>query len=222
MSALGEVRALTPAQRLERIEAVHQVHNLMGRYAFYHAANLHSRLLELHALETPGLRVELPFGIYEGRPGVERLYLGVFGPLDREPAGRMHVHTMTTPVVEVAQDGETAKGVWMSPGHATDKYGGAHFQARWRWVKYGCDFAREHGRWKIWHLRIYGIFATPFDQSWVEASRETRPEGPPPMPAEVAPDRPPHPFWQYSPGAVLPNEPAPPEPYLTFDDTTGY
>ena len=212
----------TLEQRWQRIDAVHQIQNLMGRYALAHLTNQHARCFELSALNTPGVRVEMPFGVYEGRAGLERLYLGFFGPLDREPAGRMHMHTMTTPVIEVAGDLQTAKGVWMAPGHATDKYQNDTFRASWRWVKYGCDFVKEDADWKIWHLRIYGIFATPYEKSWVDNPPPAGRGGPPRMAPEVAPDRPSAPFWQYSAEAIVPDEPAPPEPYQSFDHATAY
>jgi hypothetical protein len=214
--------AISLEQRLQRIDAVHQIQNLMGRYGLHHLTNQHAKCCELSALNTPGVRVELPFGVYEGRAGLERLYLGFFGPLDRTPAGRMHMHTMTTPVIEVAGDQQTAKGVWMAPGHATDKFQGDTFRASWRWVKYGCDFIKENDEWKIWHLRVHGIFATPYDKSWVESQPQPGKGGPPPLPPEAAPDRPASPFWQYRDDAVLTNDPAPPEPYQSFDDATAY
>jgi hypothetical protein len=206
-------------ERLERLEAVHEIENLMSRYALYHAACTHDKCLEISALETPGVSVELPFGVYEGRAGLERLYLGVLGQADRNVAarlGKLHQNTMTTSVIEIAEDGRTAKGVWTCPGHATDGYGaGGALQGVWRWVKYGCDFAKEPGGWRIWHMRVHGIFGTSFYASWVDGDG-SGPPPPPPFPPEIAPDRPAAALWQYRTDAVYPNEPAPPEPYSTF------
>ncbi len=207
------------ARRIERIEAIHEIENLMSRYAFYHAACTHEKCLEISALETPGVSVELPFGVYEDREGLERLYLGILGRADHDVigrAGKLHQNTMTTSVIEVADDGRTAKGVWVCPGHATDTYAeDGSLQALWRWVKYGCDFAKENGTWKIWHLRIYGLFGTPFYTSWTD-SEGSGPPAPPSMPPELAPSRPSNPLWQYRKDSVYPNIPAPPEPYGTF------
>jgi SnoaL-like domain len=206
-------------KRIERIEAVREIENLMSRYAFYHAASMHDKCLEISALDTPGVSAELPFGLYQGRAGLERLYLGMLGRSDRDVAGRagkLHQNTMTTSVVEVAEDGQTARGVWICPGHATDRYGeDGGLQGLWRWVKYGCDFAKEPGGWKIWHLRVYGVFGTPYYTSWTDGDG-SGPPPPPPLPSELAPDRPAHPLWQYRTDAVYPNDPAPPEPYTTF------
>ena len=214
---------LTFDERLARIEAVHQVQNVMSRYAYYHVANMHDRCLELSAINTPGVRAHMPFGVYEGKDGLERLYLGMLGRLDREPVGKMHMHTMTTPVIEVAHDLRTARGAWISPGHATDSGGGGRFRASWRWVKYGCDFVTEDGQWKIWHLHLYGIFATPYDKSWVESQQQPgEAAAAPPLPAEYRPDQPADEFWQYREDAAVPNEPVLPQPYDTFDEATAY
>jgi hypothetical protein len=206
-------------QRMERLEAVHEIENLMSRYAFYHAARRHDKCLELSALDTPGVSAELPFGIYEGRAGLERLYLNLLGQGDANPQarlGKLHQNTMGTSVIEIAEDGRTARGVWVCPGHATDGYGeGGALQAVWRWVKYGCDFAREDGGWKIWHLRVHGVFGAPFYTSWTDAGGSGPPK-PPPMPPELAPDRPAAPLWQYRTDATYPNDPPPPHPYQTY------
>jgi hypothetical protein len=33
-------------------------------------------------------------------------------------------------------------------------------------MKYGADFKKEEGRWKIWHMHVYGLFMAPYDRSW--------------------------------------------------------
>ncbi len=60
----------------------------------------------------------------------------------------LHIHTLTTPVIQVARDGQTARAVWMCPGLEGTTL---------TWIKYGCDFKIQDGRWKIWHLHVYGI-----------------------------------------------------------------
>jgi hypothetical protein len=125
----------------------------------------------------------------------------------------MHLHTLTTPVIEVAGDGKTAKTVWLSPGLETENREGK-FQALWAWVKYGMDFVTEDGKWKIWHSHASSIYMTPYDKSWVEAPPSTS-MARPPVPNEMRPDRPSTYLWEYSTTKVYENVPAPPEPYET-------
>ena len=131
----------------------------------------------------------------------------------------MHMDTMSTPVIEVAGDGKTAKGVWISPGHETGTVKGK-LKAHWAWLKYGADFVREDGKWKFWHLRVFGIFFTPYDKSWVESSLP--PGGAVPLPDELKPDRTTTYWTSYSPTGKTELIPAPPDPYETWDEATAY
>jgi hypothetical protein len=222
----------TLEQRLARLEAVHEIHNVMGRYSYWHTANMHRECLDLFALKTPGVRAEMMWGVYEGAESLERLYPGFHAWTDGDAKGVMHMHTLTTPVIEVADDLKTASATWISPGHETMSFSaGAEGRgatvniegapgAFWAWCKYGCDFVIEDGQWKIWHLHVYGIFLAPYGRSWVEQPEDMI--DPPPMPDEYLPDRPPTTHWQYMPDRVYPNEPAPPNPYPTFDESTGH
>jgi hypothetical protein len=72
-------------------------------------------------------------------------------------AGNEYVmHTQETPVIEVAGDGKTAKGLWYSIGigvRANVNSDGTYTKSTsWMWEKYAVDFIKEDGKWKIWHL----------------------------------------------------------------------
>jgi hypothetical protein len=164
---------------------------------------------------TPEVSTELPWGIYQGRESIERIYLGFHGELDKMASGELHLHALTTPVIDVARDLRSARAVWISPGVAAGRYGGDKFEASWTWNKYGCDFIREAGKWKIWHRRLYGIFTAPYESSWVEREWDGRAPNPA-LPPEHRPDREPtSPWWQYRRDAAHPNTPAPPVPHDT-------
>jgi len=66
------------------------------------------------------------------------------------------MHTQETPVIEIAGDGKTAKGLWYSIGLSVrgqvDSSGKTSVNTGWMWEKYGVDFIKEDGKWKIWHL----------------------------------------------------------------------
>lgn len=217
---------LSLEKRMAKIEAVDAIDNIMGRYAFFHGVSMHQECLKLHALDTPGVRAEFPFGIFEGREKITELYTTMVGGLDNAPEQRLgswHQSTMTTGVIEVADDLKTAKGVWMCPAHATE---GVSFpegpSVQVQLSKYACDFVRENGEWKIWHFRIYGVFGCPYHHDWVEIG-DTPPQGPGALPPQFQASRPPHPFWQYwKKGAYPTDEPVLPEPYETFDLASAY
>lgn len=209
------------AQRIARLEAVHQIQNTMGRYSYWHTANMHRECLELFALNTPGVSAEMIWGVYEGAESLERLYPGYHGWVDGDLKGVMHIHALTTPVIEVAEDLQSAKAVWLSPGLETMSFAAAKDkpepssepEAFWAWCKYEAVFVPEDGAWKIWHLHVHGIFLAPYDTSWVESVGL---HGMPPMPEEYLPDQPPTTGWFYAPDLVYPNEPEVPSPYTSY------
>ena len=203
-------------ERIQRLEDIHEIQNLFSRYEYYHTADMQEETVELYAQKAPDVSAEIAnWGVYVGIEGIKRLFLGLHRQGGEEALiGGMHMHTLTTPVIEVAGDGKTAKGVWISPGHETMK-AGEKPQAAWCWLKYGCDFIKEDGKWKIWHSHVYPIFMTPYEKSWVEAPPST--SFPRTVPDELKPDRSTTHLWEYSPDRKIENVPAPPEPYETWD-----
>lgn len=136
--------------------------------------------------------------------------------LDGDRLGVMNLHTLTSPLIEVAEDGKTAKGVWVSPGiksHETD----FNHQAYWSWSRYGVDFIKEDNKWKIWHLLMCGMFRTPFEKSWVEAEPVTMS-----FPQELKADRPSTYHWMWRPRLALQNVPEIPEPYEKWRESKAY
>jgi hypothetical protein len=234
--------ALSLEKMVQRVMDVQEVQNVMGRHEYYHAAGMHKEEIEeLWAHKTPGATFEAgDVGKTEGIEAITRTYVEgnklrgqqqlkeirkLFPDIEDKPEnefiGTTIMHTLTTPVIEVAEDGKTAKGVWVSPGHLTTMREGK-LQAFWFWERYGVDFVKEDGKWKIWHFRVYTDFMTPYEKSWVENSLEPLP------PQEEAdgfpkPNRPPSPpYPEYSPFTMPRYEPRPPEPYKTFEETFSY
>ena len=72
--------------------------------------------------------------------------------------GQLLLHVTTTAIIEVAEDGKTAKGFWYSPGMIKET--GQNAQAIWE--AYGADFVKEGDEWKIWHLHMYTDFTGGF------------------------------------------------------------
>jgi len=98
-------------ERIQRLEDAREIENLMARYAYLHTAGMHEETAALFARETPGVRVEIsPLGRWEGPDGVNTAMVKFHQFIGAGNPGILMVHPQTTPVVEVAGDGETAKG----------------------------------------------------------------------------------------------------------------
>ena len=222
-SGSGQQASLT--LRLDRLQAVRDVQNLMSRYTYYQSAAMQDETIALFAQHTPGTRAEMLWGVYDGLDSVKKCYK--FDHLEhsdlKKRAGVMQIDTLTTPIIQVAGDGKTAKGVWISPGLDSTVADGKP-SAKWAWTKYGADFVKEDGAWKIWHLHIYGIFDTDYHRSWAEGTpvkydaSYTGAVGHP-----MHNDRPPTSSWAFSADTVFPDDqPSIPQPYETFNEKTAY
>jgi len=193
---------------IERTQAVTEIQNLMGRYECYQVHGHSLKVLELFAQKVPDVCLTTPGGTYVGMEHIKTVWTKI---LVEEPVGTMVEHHLTTPMVEVAKDGKTAKGVWYTPGHETLPALDPH--AYWAWGKYAVDFIKEDGKWKIWHMTGYVTFRTRFDRSWVETA-----EPDPLMPRDTMypPDRRDAVDTYYNPKAIRLMIPAPPDPYETW------
>ena len=124
------------------------------------------------------------------------------GPSNQAP---FHMHLLTTPVIVIADDDQTARAVWTSPGIEG---------SGWGWMKYAVDFKRVKGVWKIWHMHVYGLFMAAYDKSWVENPPNEKPD----KPSQHA-DKPPTTGWNYGKGSTyVPLTPEPPQPYRTWGE----
>lgn len=88
-------------------------------------------------------------------------------PMNNMGGGRLEIHTLCTPVIEVAGDAKTAKGLWWSPGCETGGNVG-DLAASWSWEKFAADFICEDGKWYIWHFLQIDIFCSFFYKSWTD------------------------------------------------------
>lgn len=239
-------------RRLQTATDVHEIQNVMSRHEYFHGALMHEEELDaIWSKTTDDVAFEeAMFGSrVVGMADIRAYYVDFMrntmfraaldltrsfaphladDPEDELPFGMSFMHTLTTPVIEVAADRETAKGVWISPGYTTlpslEK-----LVAYWHWDRYGVDFIREDGQWKIWHFFVGREFTCAYDKSWVDTALD----GEDPYEIAVAAladwdgfSTPPAParntFNPYSPYDVPTMKPRLPEPYTTFADTFSY
>jgi len=163
-------------------------------------------------------------------------------------AGSEYVmHTQETPVIEVAGDGKTAKGLWYSIGQSVrgriDASGNTSVGTGWMWEKYGVDFIKENGKWKIWHLINLmdqgpvdsgsqaqgrsggapgGQSVAPGGQGGAPGGQGGAPGGQRGGDASSKFKRKTPENFKWSPTAVPRIDPAFPEPYYTFSETFSY
>ena len=164
-----------------RALAMMEVQNTFSKHAYYHQVGKHCEEIEDLWVKADGEYAKtatwnLGGNVMEGMEDINYNYCTVktenkkqkleslsktYPAVQNIPenlgAGDEYVmHTQETPVIEVAGDGKTAKGIWYSIGLAVNGNVSADGQASistgWMWEKYAVDFVKEDGEWRIWHL----------------------------------------------------------------------
>jgi hypothetical protein len=226
---------MTEGQRVQLALDIQAIQNVASRHEYYHSALMHKEEIEaIWAQKTPGVSWTNNTDRYVGMPSLKKFYVD---GLPKEKAGVLWVHMLTTPVIEVAGDGKTAKGVWISFGHVSSPMEGK-VSSSWAQEKYGMDFVKEDGKWKIWHLRTYVDFYSPIDESRTalagyspqdatiqqalgKLQAKTKKE--PSVNSDMAqPDEKGMYYKEYSLTTVPVMQPTPPVPYCTFGETFSY
>jgi hypothetical protein len=229
------------AQELAQLSVdIAEINNLMSLHAWYHAAFMNDVELEEIWSKKDDIVWAQNTGYWIG-PKAIKAYYG--RKVDRASTkGSFVWHTITTPVVEIARDRQTAKGVWYTPGIVGEFKGGF----MWMFEKYGVDFVRENGVWKIWHMHVYtdtawaqdgkieareggpgGSGAPPSGQGDAAKSekvgQETQGQDSQMAAPNVAPTKTPKiPYQELGPSTEIKLIPRPPVPYKTWSETWSY
>jgi hypothetical protein len=232
---------------------VQEIQNLMGRRMFYHSIGRNDLELTLWAT-----RHDIRWGQNQGCWVGMASYRNYYGTINdqmraaslkqmsgQNPAiqnsptnlgvGNNAIHTLTTPIIEIAGDGQTAKGVWYTPGVILSTQDAKTPTASWIWERYGGDFIKEDGRWTIWHLQVNTDFMNAMGkplQVQMEDVAAMGKEGaaagpPPPGPAGgnikiPKPDIAKKQYQEFGATRVPVLVPRLPEPYETMKDTFEY
>ena len=167
------------------------IQNVMSRHVMYHCYGLHEDEVVNLWVNEPENRATASFGqnqgymvgwqaIWDGyvishdsswlssaKSYCERKGIDISGMTDEEildmygGVGQFLMHFTTTQIIEVAEDGKTAKCFWYSPGMVAETGGNPSSI----WEAYCVDMVKEGNEWKIWHLHMYTDFTGSF---WID------------------------------------------------------
>lgn len=172
------------------------------------------------------------YGALANRTGVESQLLQSLFPKQLEGlseeqlygVGHMDNRPVSSPLISVAFDAETAQGMWTCAGCYTD-FSASGPRSHWMWGYYCVDFIREHGSWKLWHLRCLTDLDTVAGQDWTvpPVAQPARPEFEVLANVTVpAPNVPCTLMERYHLKRQPVTLPPLPHPYLHFAETTSY
>lgn len=152
-NASGDLAARVSAleARVDAAENVQKIERLFRAYGYYFDKGLWQ---ETTTLFTDDATVEIAQrGVYKGRAGVQRLYVGVFGRGKQcLPAGGLNNHIILQPIITVAPDGRTATGRARIIGMIAIRDGDFMLQEG----LYNLRFRKDGGIWRIADLHYFG------------------------------------------------------------------
>jgi hypothetical protein len=159
-------KPMTEAQKVQRLLDIQAIMNTASLHEYYHGAWMHQAEIDnIWAKKATDVSWTNNNDKYIGMKSFHRFY--VEGAAGLPTKGLLAYHMLTTPVIEVAGDGKTAKGIFMSFGNVAGARDGKA-EGQWTEEKYGIDFIKEAGQWKIWHLRTYVEFYVPINKLWTD------------------------------------------------------
>lgn len=176
----------TTEQLVERWEAQRAIKNLMGKYANCVILNREHDIYGMFWSKAEDVSLTFNDGAYVGAEAVSGYYAAchdrnalvaklmqqrfpeVLGGKSEEEVygvGPFKVKPMACPVIEIAADGKTAKGLWYCQGAYNDVETCGPV-AHWTWGYFAADFLCEDGAWKLWHLQYLNDVDCICGQSW--------------------------------------------------------
>ena len=185
-----------------------EIENLMGIYALQNKGSVKpgdSDFRETIAEKTQGVCYARDSAYLYGDAAKKAMH-GLDDPTLGK-AGTLKVHLVTTGHIQIAEDGLTAKAAFYSPGFLTEVGTDGKAKSAWDYKRYGVDFIKEGGKWRIWHMAEYTDFVTPPNVSWTEKVS---------IPNTTIKYRP----WSLESGSQ--NRFKVPAPYKTFSETFSY
>lgn len=217
-------------KELFRTKARQEIENLMAKYEYIHFPDHFALVKDLFANHPETSFDVSNGGIFVGKEAIDFAFQTVLADDAIKEPGHFFVHTLTTAAIQVAEDCQTAKALWMSPGFETfyqyhshtcppeHTEGNAPMRAYWVWGKYAADFILENGEWKIWHLKWIRDFRCDYYISWVDDDIARQPHTAYPQFADQGINwKPPRYHAAYDPKVRRKMIPTWPEPYKTFD-----
>jgi hypothetical protein len=189
-----ETRLAAADQAAGRARDRGEIENVFAHYMYLHNAFQDEQIKALWARRgTPGVSAQYSnLGVYTRYDSIMAYHSG-----RPSPTGKLIFHYITTPMIEVAADGQTAKGMWIAAGvesglmtpalaatapgylfetgeRSGNEVHGKKVWAHWVQMKYALDFIKQDGAWRIWHFRCLEVSRARFDQNWIATAAEVQ------------------------------------------------
>lgn len=165
----------TQDEMVTRIWDREEIQEVMARRAYY-AANEERRreITELWVRSAENIKTASygkNWGYYVGLDNIisyyvvkhdEEMYANLKKYSEADPSieyckenlgyGCMSIMPINTPLIQIAENGLTAQGLWYCIGQFTMGSPDGTTEGKWQCQRVAADFVKEDGQWRIWHL----------------------------------------------------------------------
>jgi ketosteroid isomerase-like protein len=144
-------------RRVERLEAINEIRNLMADYTHYYDAGWGGAGQDAEKVGALFVEDAIWGDPEKGQKGRGRIqsWCARYGH-----AAKMSLHIAMNPKIEV--DGDRAEGSWNGLIPMVTPAG----EAMWVGGRYECKFVRQNGAWKFSHMNFLTAFQTPYDEGF--------------------------------------------------------
>ena len=239
------MKEFTPMELLERLEWRREIRNVMGRISHDYAIKQEAQVYDRYFSRRDDVCLGLNNGYYKGAEAVSGYYQALgqeialssrliqamfpqeLGDKTAEACygvGMITYLPFESQVIEIADDGKTAKGIWNVRG-STCRLTEAGPVANWIFGWAAVDFVLEDGEWKILNLLLVYNVDHQCGTAFTEPEKQFDPV---PEFAAMAEFRLPEPnvpmqvMETFYPDRPKVRSPRIPEPYESFDKTFHY
>lgn len=145
---------------VDRLEGARAVRKLQRAFGYYVDRGLWDEAADLFA-DDGTLEFGMD-GVYVGRARIREYLMRQGGGKPGLSYGQLNEHLQLQPVVDVSDDGRSAKGRWRDLAML------GHFgkDAAWGDGVYENDYVNEGGVWKIRSMHLYVTFVAPLAGGW--------------------------------------------------------
>ncbi len=239
------MKEFSPMELLERLEWRREIRNIMGRISHDYAVKQEAEVYHRYFSKREDVCLGLNDGYYKGAEAVagyykalgdeiklsseliQKLFPKELGDKTEEEiygVGMITYLPFESQVIEIADDGQTAKGIWNVRG-STCHLTAAGPVANWIFGWAAVDFVLEAGEWKILNLLL--VFNVDHQCGVPFCAEEKVFEPVPGLEAMAefhmpAPNVPKKVFETFYPDRPKTKSPRCPEPYESFDKTFSY
>lgn len=185
-------RKLSLSERINNLSASQAVQNTLAKHVWYHARGFSREDFGTNWSKREDISWTQDWGRVQTRESFwyakvtgydmmpYRAYVNIYGVwpeiggLDPRPLFGAAMHGVDTDIIEVADDGMSARGVWLAPGVIHTPLQPDRRPLRLTdHERYGADFVYEDGKWLFLHNQVCPDVMIPSDYiNWAKESYE--------------------------------------------------